>query len=371
MAKTITGTYYLRPNSDISIGHSASTSPAWKSVADDEGSTWIYSTSSDYSWSTFGMGLYSGTIPDVDYTISSVVLHVNHQASNASAARYGYFRYSWYMNDVEYASDLVERKNDDRVDYTQTFSSLKISATANTIPTTTIKGGTKRGGWISFQNRISQMYLEVNWFYEIPQIVGYIFDNTSDKRVSYGKNVSLTPVQNNIESNIQSLRDESYSTISEVLKINNMFMFACPKSNTSNTINCIISDPTIACAWGELPLDEAKLDADTTGGMFLQLFEQTSYLLDGGSGVGMDFGQLQDDYPNYVVCVLFDAKMYKGNKQMLPITRPIYIGNERASSVLCNVEFLYGFYGYKLGPDGHHLVADSANYPPDEVIIEE
>lgn len=369
MSKIVTGTYYLRPNSDISVGHSASTSPAWQSVADDKGDTWIYSTSSDYTWSTFGMGLYSGTIPDVDYTITSVVLHVNHQAEKASSLRYGYFRYSWYMNDVEYSTDLVERKNDDRVDYSNTFSSLKISATANTIPTTTIKGGTKRGGWLSFQNRISQMYLEVNWRYEIPEIVVYMFDNTSDKRVSYGENVSLTPVQNNIESKISSDGD---ITISEVLKVNKLCEFFCPMSNTSNTINCTISDPTIACTWGKLSIGEAEIDGGTTEENMLKLFEQTSYLLDGGPGVGMDFGQLQSDYPNYVVCVLFDAKIYKGNKQMLPITRPIYIGNERVSSVLCNVEFLYGFYGYKLASDEHHLIADTANYPPnEEVIVEE
>lgn len=353
MAKTITGTYYLRPNSDISIGHSASTSPAWQSVADDEGATWIYSTSTDYSWSTFGMGLYSGTVPNQDYTISSVVLHINHQSSNAGPLRKGYFRYSWYMNDVEYSTDLIERSNDDRVDYTNTFSGLSIAASANTIPTTTIKGGTKRGGWLSFQNRISQMYLEVNWQYELPILTVGVIDNTSDKRVNWPTNVYFEPVEEGIEfyENLESVTEFGDSSRSVGFS-----SFTTLPNNASNTINCIITDPTMACVWGG-PNDGATDPSSI------------NWVYDGASGTGYDFGQVGMDVSLY--CMIIDAKIYKGNKQMLPITRPIYVGNERVSSVLYNVEFLYGFYGYKLTSDGHHLIADSANYPPDEAIIEE
>ena len=358
MARTVTGTYYLRPNSDISIGHSASTSPAWKSVADDEGSTWIYSTSTDYSWSTFGMGLYSGVVPDLDYTISSVVLHVNHQASNASIARYGYFRYSWYMNDVEYASDLVERKNDDRVDYTQTFSNLDISVSANTVPTTTIKGGTKRGGWISFQNRISQMYLEVKWQYELPQIILNFIDNTSDRRVDFWQNVYLETIEGGTE--LRNLSSESEELDSSLL-VGRAEYTALP-TNTSNTFRCIMTDPTMACVFGYFDIPDDLSEIPSTEYMI-------NWACDGPSGTSYNFGQVSNIESFF--CMIIDAKIYKGNKQMLPITRPIYIGNERVSSVLCNVEFLYGFYGYKLASDGHHLIADSANYPPDEVIIEE
>lgn len=354
MSKIVTGTYYLRPNSDISIGHSASTSPAWKSVADDEGSTWIYSTSSDYSWSTFGMGLYSGTIPDVDYTITSVVLHVNHQAANASSLRYGYFRYSWYMNGVEYENDLVERKNNDRVDYSNTFSSLKISATANTIPTTTIKGGTKRGGLISFQNRISQMYLEVNWQYELPYLSVAVIDNTADRRVNWPTNVYFEPVEKGIEfyENIETAIELDSS------RMTGLSRFTTLPSNVSNTINCIMTDPTMACVWGYM--DKSDTTADYA----------VNWAYDGVSGTGGGFGQVSSDGGLY--CMIIDAKIYKGNEPMLPITRPIYVGDNRVSSVIYGVDFMYGFYGYKLASDGHHLIADIANYPPnEEVIVEE
>ena len=353
MGKIVTGTYYLRPNSDISVGHSASTSPAWQSVADDKGDTWIYSTSSDYTWSTFGMGLYSGTIPDVDYTITSVVLHVNHQAEKGSSLRYGYFRYSWYMNDVEYSTDLVERKNDDRVDYSNTFSSLKISATANTIPTTTIKGGTKRGGWLSFQNRISQMYLEVNWQYELPYLSVCIIDNTANRRVNWPTNVYFEPVEKGIEF-YENLESPIELDSSQAIGVSR---FTTLHSNVSNTLNCIITDPTMACVWGYMD----KSDTPDYG---------VNWVYDGVSGTGGGFGQVSSDSGLY--CMIIDAKIYKGNKPMLPITRPIYVGNNRVSSVIYGVDFMYGFYGYKLASDGHHLIADTANYPPDEeVIVEE
>lgn len=357
MSKTVTGSYILRPNSDISINHSASTSPAWQSVADDDPETKIYTNSTNDRTSTFGLGLYSGTIPSEDYTITSVEIHANHQADFTISSR-GYFQYGYSMGGHSFTADQITVTNDDRIDHTDTETDLNISVSANSLPSNPqVWAQCHRKTTLTKWNvQVTQIYVVVNWSYEMPYIVCCVYDNTSDKRVSYGENVSLTPVQDNIESEINSA--DSSLSISETLNLIGYGALACPKSNTSNAINCIMSDPTMACAWGEFSLGDISSDGTE---VVLQTFEKASYLLDGGSGIGMDFGQLQYDYQNYVVCVLFDAKVYKGGRQMLPIARPIYVGDERVSSVFLGMEFMYGFYGYKYNTETRKLES-SDNY---------
>ncbi len=355
MGKIVTGTYYLRPNSDISINHSASTSPAWQSVADDDPETKIYTNSTNDCTSTFGLGLYSGTIPSKDYTITSVEIHANHQA-DFNIVGPGYFQYGYSMGGHSFTASQVSISKNDRVDHTETEAELSISVSANSLPSNPqVWAQCHRKTTLSRWNvQVTQIYVAVNWQYELPYLSVAVIDNTANRRANWPTNVYFEPVEKDIEfyENMEIVTELDSS------RVVGLSRFTTLPSNVSNTLNCIITDPTMACVWGYM--DKSNTTPDYA----------VNWVYDGVSGTGGGFGQVSSDTGLY--CMIIDAKIYKGNEPMLPITRPIYVGNNRVSSVIYGVDFMYGFYGYKLASDGHHLIADTANYPPDEeVIVEE